>query len=372
MDTRKDNFAESGFRIVALVIAYGLWCTVGLILWVFLATRVSLAYGASLFSGQTPSISQDRLSAALHWWVDGMHRIRRANESADTGVAASPFSFWQECAYSASALLISCLCYVALPTSHAIYDSIRNRLGQALTEQETKQTSQDFKSLTDAQSPERITVEPLPQPLANANGKQAEDFQAKATTAAPQPTDTDISLLSVPIASASGVGSPPIPVDPTDGSEGKAHGDTTKVGKPSKGVVRASDNPSTFTTGIFNGDGIEIATLAQPKNPDAHAESNLYLRPEQWSIKISAPKGWKLGWGILDGHINLPSLPRRETKLQIACDGDIANPIDETALLERNSEAWSKIGASSFMQFRIVGPSPVWFDVTFHPADWEP
>lgn len=135
MSTRNDNWAETIFRFVALIVAYGLWCTVGLVLWIFLATRVSLAYGASLFlaafSGQDPTISQDRLSAALHWWVDGMHRIRIANRPDGTANPSSRFSFWQECAFTLSAILIFCLCYFALPTSRAIYDSICRLLAEA-------------------------------------------------------------------------------------------------------------------------------------------------------------------------------------------------------------------------------------------------
>lgn len=166
MSNRTDRWPERTVRWAIFVVALIGWSTVGLAMWIFLAARVGLAYAFDLFRGAAGRKNlkgwDKRLDSALHWWLDGYERILQSRDrSSEPEEHDDDANFWRELVVTITGIALFIALYFGLPTSKAIYSSVRGLFPTAVTPNSRLPVSQPPTDLPEFMRPPTGTSLPI-------------------------------------------------------------------------------------------------------------------------------------------------------------------------------------------------------------------
>ncbi|MEQ1932860.1 MAG: hypothetical protein ABL962_03125 [Fimbriimonadaceae bacterium] len=140
-----------------------------------------------------------------------------------------------------------------------------------------------------------------------------------------------------------------------------------------------TDDPSTFTTGIFDVDGNEIE---RPLNPvfDTTNMGFLYLEPHKWSNEIPRPPQWVVSFRGIESATKRTRQDIVAVDVEWALNGDVQNTFTSKLLDEEELRPkpgviygyWKRTWAAKSIRLRNTSDSPVWFALFVLPPGSTP
>jgi hypothetical protein len=371
---RPDKWFESALRRSAVLLAFLFWSTFGLLLWFFIASRVTIAFSWSLIRSASKHTdikeANHRFSEGIHWWSDGFQRIRSSLTAEDFDYPqVSSFVLWQECLYMVLLLLTIATYHFIVPSSQAIYSTVYGWLNKPTVSAviHNKPTGADQPPTSTIMTNEILDSSPDIAPA--YAGDTISPSSPMETPEVKKPGEIVGALPNSPM---------PLRVDEGLQSSDKSQ-PVPDQPKAESRIVHAVDDPSTFTTGFFNRDGIEILKLhelpASSNDFEYFDRGVIYLKPGVWShpVVFANEKEWTTGWGCHNQAINFPDQEFQHV-FKMALDGDFQNSFTIAELDEasESSVLWKRLKRSKSIQFMNTGSKGLFMGIDARPKGWTP